>query len=223
VLGLKTEFASLMVERIRWQAERFGMWMAPEDECAPNLIVAFVDDGQAELARLFESHFWLFETLTIAEREALLGEEGPVRVWSRTVVKDSNGIPLARRQTLDAPPVVRMNAAHSKIYINIREDIDQVVVLFDRGAVGGKTLIQLADYAAMRGFARTRPASADAALDTILALFDPSAEPPQGLTDFDFAYLRNLYEDIPNLRARSKILGVDSELRQVLKENAARE
>ena len=223
VLGLKTEFAALMVERIRWQAERLGMWMAPEDECDPNLIVAFVDDGQAELAQLFKSSFWLFDTLTITERKALLGEGGPVRVWTRTVTKDSNGIPLARRETLDNPPVLRMNAAHSKIYINIREDIDQVVVLFDRGAISGKTLIQLADYAAMRGFARTRPADADAALDTILALFDPSSEPPQGLTDFDFAYLRNLYEGIPNLRARSKILGVNSELGQVLREQAERE
>ena len=115
---------------------------------------------------------------------------------------------------------MQMEAAHSKIYVNIREDIDQVVVLFDRGKISGKTLIQLADYAAMRGFARTRPTGADAPLDTILALFDPSAEPPQGLTDFDFAYLRNLYEGIPNLRARSKILGVNSELGQVLKEKA---
>jgi hypothetical protein len=223
VLGLKTEYAALMVDRIRWQGERLNMWMAPEDRCEPNLIVAFVEDGKAELAALHEKQSWLFRSLTLEEREALLAEEGPVRVWSRTVLKDSNGFALPRRETLDNPPVLRMNAAHSKIYINIREDIDQVVVLFDRDRIKGKTLIQLADYAAMRGFARTRPIGADAALDTILALFDASAEPPSGLTDFDVAYLRNLYDGIPNLRARSKILGVSSELRQIIEEQGEEE
>jgi hypothetical protein len=48
-------------------------------------------------------------------------------------------------------------------------------VLFDRAAVSGKTLVQLADYATMRGIARTRPAESDGQpLDTILTLFDPS-------------------------------------------------
>ena len=224
VLGLKREYASLMVERIRWQGERLDMWMAPDDgSCTANLLVAFVEDGQAELATLNEKYPWLFQSLAIDEREALLAEEGPVRVWTRTATRDGNGIPLARRESLDAPPVLRMNAAHSKIYLTIREDITQVVVLFDSGKVSGKTLIQLADYATMRGFARTRPTGADAPLDTILALFDAGAEPPSGLTDFDQAYLRSLYEGIPNLRARSKILGVNQELGQLLEERAGQE
>jgi len=91
-------------------------------------------------------------------------------------------------------------------------------VLFDRTGVRGKTVIQLADYATMRGFARTRPAEGDAAIDTILALFDEGAVPPGGLTDFDKAYLRSLYEGIPNLRGQSRILGVNQELKQVLEE-----
>ena len=221
ILGLKTEFAEYMVDRIRWQGERLDIPMAPDDGCDPNLIIAFVEDGQAELARLHDKYPWLFESLAIDEREALLAEQGPARVWTRTVTKDSNGIPLQRRENLTDLPVMRMNAAHSKIYINIREDISQVVVLFDRDQVGSKTLIQLADYATMRGFARTRPTGADAPLDTILALFDAAAEPPASLTDFDQAYLRSLYEGIPNIRARSKILGVNHELGELLEERAA--
>ena len=108
--------------------------------------------------------------------------------------------------------------AHSKIYLPIREDITQVVVLFDKEGVRGKTLIQLDDYATMRGFDRTRPTEGDAPLDTILALFDPNDEPPNGLTEFDQAYLRSLYEGIPNLPAASKLLGVNRELNQVIEE-----
>jgi hypothetical protein len=219
VAGLKVDAASLMVERIRWQGERLGLWMAPEDDCEPNLIVAIVEDGQAELATLHDKYPWLFQSLPIDEREALLAEQGPVRVWTRTVTRNADGIALARRENLTDPPVTQANAYHSKIYLNIREDISQVVVLLDRRGVMGKTLIQLADYATIRGFARTKPVGADAALDTILTLFDPGAEPPSGLTDFDQAYLRSLYEGIPNINARTKILGVNRELGQLLDED----
>ena len=218
VLGLRRDAAELMIDRIRWNAERLGMWMADDANCAPNLIVAFVDDGKAAIAELERNRSWLFNSLTLPERRALLAEDGPVRVWSTTAMKTVTGMPVPRRESLDRPPVVQMNAAHSKIYINVREDITQVVVLFDREKARGKTVIQLADYATMRGFARTKPAEAGAALDTVLALFDESAEPPGGMTDFDVAYLRSLYEGMPNLRGMSKVLGVNSELSDLLEE-----
>ena len=54
--------------------------------------------------------------------------------------------------------------------------------------------------------------------DTILALFDTASEGPAGLTDFDQAYLRSVYEGIPNLPAASKLLGVNRELNQLVEE-----
>ena len=152
----------------------------------------------------------------------LLAEEGPVRVWTTTAEKTRDGMPVPRRESLHNPPVVSMWMAHSKIYLTIRQDIEQVVVLFDREGVRGKSLIQLADYVTMRSFARTRPAGGDAALDTILALFDAS-EPPAGLTDFDQAYLRSVYEGIPNLPAASKLLGVNRELNRLIEEEESAE
>ncbi|MBO9517730.1 MAG: hypothetical protein J7493_06650 [Porphyrobacter sp.] len=223
ILGLKPEFAALMIDRIRWTGERLDMWMADDTDCSPNLIIAFVEDGQAELQRLAENQGYLFQWMDRKDREALLAEEGPVRVWTTSMMRASNGMPLSRRENLTSPPVLQMNAAHSKIYINVREDIAQTVVLFDREKVRSKTLIQLADYATMRGFAKTRPASSAARLDTILALFDENGSPPSGLTDFDQAYLRNLYEGIPNLKGMTKINGVDQELRQLREEKAKAE
>ena len=59
---------------------------------------------------------------------------------------------------------------------------------------------QLADYAAMRTLARTRPADgtgheAGEGSDTILTLFAPGdpAGRPRGLTTFDAGYLEALY------------------------------
>ena len=220
VIGLKQDAAELMVDRIRWNAERLDMWMADESGCSPNLIIAFVEDGKAQIAELQERQPWLFQSLTIPEREALLEEDGPVRVWTTAQMRTRDGMPIQRRESLDAPPVVQMWMAHSKIYLTIREDITQVVVLFDRAAVRGKTVIQLADYATMRSFAKTRPTEGDAPLDTILALFDPNHPPPGGLTDFDQAYLRSVYDSIANLPAASKLLGGNRQLNRLADEDA---
>jgi hypothetical protein len=45
VIGLKRDGAELMIDRIRWNAERLHMWMADDRDCRPNLIIAFVEDG----------------------------------------------------------------------------------------------------------------------------------------------------------------------------------
>ena len=220
VIGLRQDAAELMVDRIRWNAERLDMWMADDAKCSPNLIIAFVADGKAQIAELQDKQPWLFQTLTIPERRALLEEDGPVRVWTTAQMRTRDGMPISRRENLTDPPVVSMWMAHSKIYLTVREDITQVVVLFDSDAVRGKTVIQLADYATMRSFARTRPVQGDAALDTILALFDPDHPSPDGMTEFDQAYLRSLYKWIPNLPAASKLLGVNAELGRVIEEQA---
>jgi hypothetical protein len=86
--------------------------------------------------------------------------------------------------------------------------------------VKGKSIVQLAAYATMRGFARTRPAQGDATLDTILALFDPDHAPAEQLTDFDQAYLRSLYKEIANLPAAMKLLDVSDELERLTAERA---
>jgi len=220
VIGLKRNAAELMIDRIRWNAERLNMWMADDTDCRPNLIIAFVEDGKAEIAGLVDRQPWLFDTMTTFERRALLAEDGPVRVWTTAETRTRDGMRIARRDNLTDPPVAQMWMAHSKLYLTIREDITQVVVLFDREGVRGKSVIQLADYATMRGFARTRPAGGDASLDTILALFDPGHEPPMELTDFDQAYLRSVYKEIANLPAAMKLLDVSDELERVQREEA---
>lgn len=214
IIGIPADYAVMMIDRIRHNAGELGMWMADEENCSPNFIVAFVDDGQAELAELERRHGHLFETMSLAERRELLAETGPVRVWTSTATRTRDGMPVPRAEGLDKPPVVQMAMAHSKIYLTTREDITSVMVLFDKRQLLGKTLDQLSDYATMRGLARTRPVGADgAAMDTILTLFDDTGAAPPGLTDFDRAYLASLYDWIANLPAATKMLGVNRQLR----------
>ena len=78
------------------------------------------------------------------------------------------------------------------------------MVLFDREAIRGLTLTQLADYATFRALAQRLPAAA-AGEASILALFDSGAAQPAALTEFDRAYLARLYTGLPNLPAPAKL------------------
>ena len=89
-----------------------------------------------------------------------------------------------------------------------RKDIVSSLVVFERDAVIGMSLTQLADYATMRGLTHTRPARGDERMATILALFADDSRSPDALTDFDVGYLRSLYYWKPNLSAATKLLGV---------------
>ena len=92
------------------------------------------------------------------------------------------------------PPESTGSASHSRIYFPVREDIYSVLILFDREQVKGKSLLQLADYATMRGLAFTRETSGEVPAATILGLFDGEGPKPERLTSFDTAYLTSLYD-----------------------------
>ena len=215
VIGLKGDFASLVVDRLRANAERFGLWMTADDgTCQPNFIVAFVDDGQDVLQHIRDRWYWLFIDMPRHERIELLADDGPVHVWTTTRPRTADGMPLG------TDPYGRQVRAMSsggmaRTSIPVRDDIVGVLVLFDRDDVRGMTLAQLADYATMRGLARTRPVDGDGqALDTILALFDLDATPPAELTAFDNAYLGALYAGRPNEIGLTKVLNVSTQLRR---------
>jgi hypothetical protein len=219
VMGLDRDYATMVIDRIRYNLERLELRPHEDDgTCHPNLIVAFVRNGQAALAALEREHGYLFKTLTLDERRELLAEDGPARVWSITQLRTRDGMPIERSENLVNPPVVSMWMAHSKIYTSTREDIVSVVVVFDLEQVVGKTLTQLADYATMRGLAETREVEGEPAIDTILGLFSAAGEPPSELTLFDQAYLRSLYDWIPNLPAATKLLGVNRQLGEMIEE-----
>lgn len=212
VIGLKQDAAETMVGMIRARAEMFGIPLAKESKCTPNIVVLFSADGRAELKEFQREHGYLADVLSVGELRELVEDEGPVRVWSIVETRMANGMPVPRRRDLVYPPVGRMWAAHSKITLSSRQDIAATLVVFDRDAAIGKSLAQLADYAVMRSFARTRDMEGDGALDTILGLFSEEGPEPPGLTAFDRAYLASLYDGVPNIPAAAKLLRVDDKL-----------
>jgi hypothetical protein len=219
IIGLAVEQASLMIDRIRDNAYDFGIRLQ-EDGCEANFIVMFTPDSQQAMREMMERQYWLFEFHDAGEKRELL-EPGPARVWTWTQPHTRDGMPIPQSRNRVDVPTLSTWMAHSKIYTAVRHDITSVIVMIDTEAARGKSLFQLADYAVMRGLAETRP-SAEGPMDSILTLFDEEA-PPQRLTLFDRAYLRSLYDWIPNLPAITKITGVNRQLRRLDREAETRE
>lgn len=205
VLGLKQEAAEQMVGRLRANAEMLGLRMAENGDCQANVVVGFVTDGQAFLSQLQDRSSYIFAEMTRDERTALLSDAGPARAMLRIRARSRDGIPISRRENLSQLPTTTMWMAHSKIYSATRNDIISAIVLFDRDAVRGLNLTQLADYATFRALAHRLPGSEAAGEASILTLFDDGAARPAELTAFDRAYLEQLYAGLPNMPAPAKL------------------
>ena len=216
VLGLQQEAAEAMVGHLRANAEVLGLHMAANGDCEANFIVAFVRDGQAFLSQLEDRSSYIFAEMTREERIALLSTDGPTRTVLRVRARSRDGMPISRRENLTDLPQTTMWMAHSKIYSATRNDILSAMVLFDRDAIKGLTLTQLADYATFRALVHSLPDPAASGTASILTLFDGGEPRPAGLTEFDHAYLTQLYTGMANLPAPAKLAdladatGVDS-------------
>ncbi len=215
VIGLPVDMALIVIDRIRYNAERIGLRTAKEENCQANILVAFVKNGQTELKALTRKSSYLFRDVTHAEIDALLADPGPVHAWSNTSVLSRQGDILQGDSDLGQIPVLNVAQSQSHIFLAHRIDITKSVVMMDLAAVNGLSVVQLADYATMRGFARTRAIRGESAADTILGLFDPAGSKPMEMTGFDLAYLRSIYGGIPNLTTVSKLAGINREMRKL--------
>lgn len=204
VIGMETEAALTVLDRIRTNAVRVGIELANPDECTPNLLIAFVDDPRNSLNGLMDKSPRLFRDENAASLRRLRTATGPALAWNVVRTKTRDGLPVTRREGLVDVPEARMWSAHSKIYTPTREDIVSSVVLIDAQAVAGTTLKQLADYISMRAFASDYASFREASGNSILTLFDDGGTRPDELTSADLAFLEALYDGIANIPGSAK-------------------
>lgn len=199
VIGLPRPYSTTIEKRILVAAAEAGVPVANKAKCSPNFIVIIAESG-SDLVRDIRIHRpgWL-AGLEPAEIDKLI-DPAPARAWSVTSLRNEDGEGLrtpsstAGTDGLAGKPILRVMSA-SIIKQPMRQDMEASFVLLDKASTMGLTLRQLADYAAMRGLAHTRPPAAGGAIDTILSLFDSGAPArARGLTAADSAYLRALYK-----------------------------
>lgn len=198
VVGIQLEQAQEIVGVIRENAKMLGLRLADSETCEPNIIVAVMNDPREFLNGLMERRPYLLQELDKSQQQALLDAPGPVRSWARVEVRTRDGLMVSRREGLVQPPQATMWMAHSKIYTATRRDIISAMVLLQPAAVKGLTVAQLGDYATMRALSDHAGEQIEAPHATVLHLFDPGADKPDGLTDADWTLLRTLYSTPAN-------------------------
>ena len=209
IVGLQVESAEMLVWRIRENLEAFGRRLAPPETCEANLLVMFVPSAQRTIDSLRRSDAWLFTDMRADDRNRLFQETGPVRVVLRVVPRTRDGVVISRRDNLVDVPQAPMWMAHSKIYSAVRNDIVSAQVLIDRDAARDLTIFQLADYITFRALTHSLPETPEARAASIRSLFDEGASRPNELTDFDKAFLGELYSGMPNLPGPMRQLALE--------------
>ncbi|HUQ13290.1 MAG TPA: hypothetical protein VM055_03345 [Novosphingobium sp.] len=207
--GIEAGYGAALVDRIADNAREVG---APVGKpgCRPNVIVAFVEDGDRAIRALKKARPGVFGDLTDYQIKQAMNEDGPVRVWTPVETRDSFGRSMAL--STDEEYTTNKLISGSHIAVPVQAAMTAAVVLISRRVVPGKTIRQLADYATMRALAATRPTGEGAGSGprTILALFDAGDAAADGLTGFDRAYLKALYTSSRGERASTLASAVAS-------------
>ena len=202
VRGLAPDDAAVIAERIRENAEELGVGADRKPDCVPTLRVAFMAPATGPATSWLTMDSPQLAHLADYQRERVLGEAGPVRAWNKVAVRDPTGKPF-RPQLGDQfrfPTFTEIEPLSATDPI-VTTEITGAAVLIAREAADGLTLGQLADYATMRALLGTDAPEGIAPVQTILTLFSDPA-PPAGLTDFDRALVREIYDASRNAKPR---------------------
>lgn len=206
VVNLPATYAQPLIDRISNVAGELGL-RPGEPGCTPRVVIVFSADAKGLAAGLVESQrkgFDLGSHQTDAGTRALrefTTSDAPVRWWHTSLPVDSNNGQLAIRLPGQAgpdgqpeAPVLNVFAA-SRLNTQIRDDLSRVVIIVDVDEIAGSSFAQLQDYLTLVSLAQIDPDADTSNYDTIMNLFRPGA--PEGLTDWDEAYLRALYSTHP--------------------------
>jgi len=153
------------------------------------LLTRVLETAQAVNAGIADSHCKPNFHIYVTDRpQALLEQIEKRNAFNSFDVFGPRGRPYLLDQFIATPRPVR-------VWYNISVgDMLRVIVIVDERRVQGVSRDQLADYIAMVGLAEIKPDAQPGSAPTILRLFaDPPEAAPQGLSDWDLAFLRSLY------------------------------
>jgi len=199
VYGLNGQARETVRNRMRQVAAYVGLRVAGPN-CRPNLLLMVTRDKRAFLGALADRHPEYFDEEEYSPRR-VIAQPGPVAVWQATIELSADGQPLSVQGGFG---VNRSTRSQSHISASTRPVFTASAVVVEAGALTGLSTIQLADYALMRGLARTDPhrLPANAPPSILTAIEAPmGSEVPITITRWDLGFLRGLYGGQANLRA----------------------
>ena len=204
VTGLSEQRNGEITARMRRIARHVGLETAKAD-CKPTALVIFVDDKEEMIDALYREYPMLFGNER--HREVPPAKEpGPATAWHIKIKVDSDGIGVSREDVWIGAyrwgevSVVSSPKPGSRLVAMARTLFVGSVVVIERESIIGLTPTQIADYAAMRSFAASRPDKMESVgAETILTVLTagPDDRIPMSLTAWDLTFLEGLYTGPP--------------------------
>jgi hypothetical protein len=193
-VGLAPAPAERVAARLREVSQAIGLKVAGRN-CHPNAFVIVTADKRAFIDTLAEKRPESFGSMSSQQIRRLARARGPAAAWQLSGPVDESGSPLVFDEALGAYRNDTMQAA-SRIRSAGGVGFDATAVVVEARALEGLTATQLADYAAMRLFAKLDPARLPSPPPrTILAILEApmGSALPVTLTQWDLGFLRGLY------------------------------
>lgn len=221
-IGLLPEQNKAVVDRLKRIAAAIELPVS-KGKCRPNLLVAIVPGKRAFLEGLVRKQPQLFTLLSPTEVRKLIKDPAPVAAWQQTGLISADGNAVYLDAFFDLY-VNRSFGTNSRTIQPAHTHFTASVVVIDADAATGLTTTQLADYAAMRGFARTNPAKVPAAAPSILkAVGAPvGTAVPVTLTQWDYGFLRGLYASTPDSTPVARLGEISRVVERELKKSDAK-
>lgn len=217
-VGLSKAQNAEVADRMRAVALAAGIKVG-KPTCRGNTLVVVSNDAQKFVQWLKDEEPEYFIGVTPKEK-GLLKRVGHAAAWHIEGRTDQDGVSVTR--DLDTGIFISSRTdIPSRISTNDHPSFEAAIVVLDGRSLGGLTVVQLADYAAMRAFAKTDPSRlTNPAAPTILTLLDTpmGGAVPITLTEWDLAYLKALYGSTTNRLAGQQTGEMQKKMAQDLKE-----
>lgn len=212
VANLPADAAQQMADRVSDWAFSLGAAVGAPG-CRPNVFIVATDDGDATARDLVASRRREFRTgVSGADRggaalRAFQTSGRPIRWWHVSLpVDDETGNPVRRLpgqapvdwegREMTRPSDFGVNSlmvAPSRLSSQIRDDLQQAIIVLDVEALDHATFAQVTDYVALVALAQIDAEADSRGFNSILNIFDPNAPAAETLTEWDLAFLKGLY------------------------------
>jgi hypothetical protein len=217
VVGLLPVHKEAVAARLREVAAAARIRVAPVG-CVPNAFVIATPDKGAFIRALAKRQRDAFGMMSTRQIRRLADVPGPAAAWQLEGPVDADEIPLRWDETIGAYVNETTNGA-SRIRTMGRRGFDASAVVVEIGALKGLAATQLADYAAMRLFAKLDPARLqDPPPPTILTVLEApmGTAVPITMTNWDFGLLSGLYTSPADLNANGQRSAIARRVNQQL-------
>lgn len=221
VIGMPRDWTARMTRMIRDNIAAVGGKLEAPG-CKPNALAIFIDQPNELIAALHEEEPHLFN-MEPREFDNFARRPGPIWSWHVTDLRGRDGEQLAQGKSGVNDFAVVKNAAASRLYTNIREDMLAGFVVVDRPKTVGKSLRQIADLLTMHLLLDVKPDAGSRDKASILSLFEPRGDNealPARFSSFDKGALTGFYTQRENNRtARQQQLNIASAIAKAEKDD----